>query len=243
MKKWEGTEDEATPALPPPGLALFQTASSLVETTTPARPALRNLINAPVSPATPDTPTPSAFSRASTSAGPIAQPFASLKTRAKPFKSPLMKTVAKASSTPPSNQPHISTLPSSFASASSICMPPPTSTPARPKHPLAAKPITPSTYSSPTVNQTNLSASLARAKPTSARHTPGRFKTPFKAGMQPGTPGHAKLQEQNLKRKPVAPQVYTTAASTPVLSTPRKTPLRKFFDLSGCLCVRKRVLS
>ncbi|KAJ7492322.1 hypothetical protein FB451DRAFT_1217887 [Mycena latifolia] len=178
---------------------LFKPASNVPRVASPERPALRVLDNSFNSPG---TPSPAEFQRASSSALPT---FSSptigqlkAKAKAKPFKSPLLPQSAgkpgfASSPLNPKSRPGLS----SFVTAGT-------------QHPLATSPIVAPTPETPlragpspfvTPLRTNQTPRVVRSRPPA-------FVTPFKAGMKPGEPGRARLEE---KAKAVEVKLVTPA--------------------------------
>ncbi|KAJ6502679.1 hypothetical protein DFH09DRAFT_1202410 [Mycena vulgaris] len=165
---------------------LFKPASNISRLASPDRPALRVLDNSFNSPG---TPSPAEFSRASSSALPtFSSPSIGQlkgKAKAKPFKSPLLPQSAvkpgfASSPLNPKSRPGLS----SFVTAGT-------------QHPLAAPPIV-ATPETPL--RANVPSFVTPVRPIQTprvvRSRPAAFVTPFKAGMKPGEPGRAQLEEK-----------------------------------------------
>ena len=173
------------------------------------RPALQNLDNGPQ---TPSTPTPTGFSRPSVPGKP--QAIDQLRTKQKPFRSPLLKNAPRSTfvSSPPNSG-------ADLASAANVSSHHPTmpSTPLR-SNLLASKL---SSFQTP-----------IRVPANTQRKTPGPFVTPFKPGMRPGEPGWTKLQD-SIQKGRTRSVACTSAAS---LYDPSRRPgtklFKSFFDLS-----------
>ncbi|KIY73494.1 hypothetical protein CYLTODRAFT_416868 [Cylindrobasidium torrendii FP15055 ss-10] len=232
MREWQDNDDDdpaepdtASPGSVPSGFPLFQTASSITDAT-PERSKFRNLVNVPE---TPTSPTRPAVSRPSV-LPPSSQPFRMLKSsEPPPFRPPLLKTAQpKTPFTPPFAAPRLAT-PGPAATTSTFTSAAAVTTPARPFQRHGFTTPYARLEASPLPSGSHLATPLSRPKFSAARSTPAKFKTPFKAGMGPGTPGFKKLLTQQQSQAALA-HTPGTSASTPRLASTKAE--RTFFDLT-----------
>lgn len=231
-----------TPLKPPLGLQAVNNASpggAALYTPTPAGAALTR----------PATQLPSMLGMVSTPSRPppIAKPLTPLastpgpsgfgKSRAKPFKSPLLSAATKSTgvsyagsplnphrrdaSTDPSGSRQVHPLSSTPTFPSGFGTPArPAASPAftSPQRPIASLGVTPRRIGAPAVIKT-------------------RFATPFKRGMAPGEPGRAQMeQERTHTREPIVNIANSGGGPSPVKrgvnSKGKQREKDRFFDLS-----------
>jgi len=218
IESWEKEEGQENAGLTEDSISPPKPVSTPLPPASPSRTVLQSLsIQAPSTPA----PTISRASRLSTPSGPIPSPSLRSGPRPKPFKSPLIVPKTRNASTliqtsSPLNPQ--SSRPMNFSSA-------------RSQHPLSASPIT--TASPLSNSQYKVPATPIRTPLQTPVHssTP-RFRTPFKAGMEPGNPGRSKLEEQ---LKAAVPIILKTPGKPTQSSKQQDTNKHRcVFDLSKC---------
>ncbi|EKM84055.1 hypothetical protein AGABI1DRAFT_104048 [Agaricus bisporus var. burnettii JB137-S8] len=172
------------------------------------RPALRVMDN---SLPTPESPSPSAFSRPinSNKFPTVDQPSM----KQKSFRSPLIKSTPVKNHLASPLNPRVN-----FASVANMTQ--------RPKSPL-----TPSTPLPTTKTMASIQTP-GRPPVRSSRTTPAPFVTPFKPGMRPGEPGWMKLQESARKEKAGSPSSILSASTPEIRTISRAKHHKTFFNLS-----------
>ncbi|KAJ8523365.1 hypothetical protein ONZ45_g224 [Pleurotus djamor] len=207
MRQWEQEDEENNPpeqSSPPPNRpSLFTSALGV----TPQRPAFRALENQ----YTPDTPSPVGFSSASfSSAGNIGS--SRDKGKSRQFKPPLLSTTNRTQQ--------------QTAHTNSPLNP-------RPQQPGFQRPIQPripSLQIQPSATPIATTPANPRISNTShLRHTPAKFKTPFKAGVRPSATTQAGSHPPIITPARPGPGPPLFSNATPASSS--KTPKRTFFDL------------
>ncbi|KAJ3567335.1 hypothetical protein NP233_g6425 [Leucocoprinus birnbaumii] len=192
----------------------FATPAPISASSTFHRPALQSLDNGNQ---TPGTPTPAGFARPLIPGKP--QVVEQLRTKQKPFKSPLVRNAPGPSFASSPLNPRAGLMPGAGVTNQRSVSSTVPSTPL--KHVLP--PPKSSDFQTP-----------VRVPARTPRTTPAPFVTPFKPGMRPGEPGRAKLQDSIRSREPqsvIRSPAMSLHASTNSTRHPPSKQFKTFFDL------------